>query len=184
MTERQMIERLKALRQTSGRIDLIAQEDIEKKRMLKMKWMTYFRNNIEIYISMRMGFHNYGYQNFSYHLMNESDQYIEISTRGTGKSLRVVAYAAARALLYPNSKIGLTAKDNSQASENYLTAFMQELILKQLSPFLNWLYVHKLITGRETDKGYVATFWNGSVIYFFPTINSSRGKIIKKYLIM
>ena len=94
--------------------------------------------------------------------------------------MRVVAYGAARALLYPNSKIGLAAKDNSQSSEDYLTAFMQELIQKQLSPLLHWLYVHKLITGRETDKGYVVNFWNGSVIYFFPTINSSRGKIIKK----
>ena len=131
-----------------------------------------------------MGFHGYGYQNFSYHIMNQADQYIEVSTRGVGKSLRVVAFACARALLYPNSKIGITAVGASQANENYLTAFMQELVLHPYSPFLNWLYNHKMITSRETDKGYNVTFWNGSIIYFFPCINSSRGKIIKNNLIM
>lgn len=175
MTERQILERLKKLRTKSNKTDIMSLKQQKTIKELKMRWMTYFRNNIEIYINYRMGFHGYGYQNFSYHLMNVSDQYVEISTRGVGKSLRVVAYGAARALLYPNSKIGLAAKDNSQSSEDYLTAFMQELIQKQLSPLLHWLYVHKLITGRETDKGYVVNFWNGSVIYFFPTINSSRG---------
>lgn len=175
MTERQIIERLKALRQTSGNIDVVSREQKEKEKINKMKWITYYRKNIEIYIEKRMKFHGYGYQNFSYHLMNMADQYIEVSTRGTGKSLRATAFACARALLYPNSKIGLTAVGASQADENFLTAFMQELVLKPYSPLLNWLYNNGMIKTRETNKGYVASFWNGSVIYFFPTINSSRG---------
>ena len=136
--------------------------------------MTYFRLNPEIYIEKRMGFHHFGYQHFSYHLMGQANQYTEVSTRGTGKSLRATNFACAMSLLKPNSKIGITAVGSSQANENFLTAFMQEIVYKY-SPFMKWLYDNKLITTRETDKGYTATFWNGSIIYFFPCIDSARG---------
>ena len=175
MTEREILQRLKKLRESSGHINENTIEEKKRKDILKRKWITYFRENIEIYINCRMGFHCYGYQSFSYHLMNEAEQYIEVSTRGLGKSLKVIGFASARALLYPHSKIGVTAVGSSQANENYLTAFMQELVLHPYSWFLNWLYTHKMITSRETDKGYQVTFWNGSIIYFFPCINSSRG---------
>lgn len=97
------------------------------------------------------------------------------------KSLRVVSYATARALLYSGSKIGITASGASQANENFNTAFMQEIVYKY-SPFVKWLYENKYIKTRESDKGYVVTFWNGSIIYFFPCIDSSRGKQKKQII--
>lgn len=183
MTDRQKIEKLKLLNsqiKNKQKEVLSIDEDL---KLRKKQWITYFRKNIPIYIEKRLRFHSFGYQNFSYHLMNEANQYMETSTRGVGKSLRATMLACARALLYPNSKIGVTAVGASQANENYLTAFMQEIVFKY-SPYMKWLYENKLFTSRETDKGYTVTFWNGSIIYFFPCINSSRGKIIKKYLIM
>ena len=84
MTERQILERLKKLCTKSNKTDIMSLKQQKTIKELKMRWMTYFRNNIEIYINYRMGFHGYGYQNFSYHLMNVSDQYVEISTRGVG----------------------------------------------------------------------------------------------------
>lgn len=174
MTERQNLEKLKELmRETNTSVETSEVEILEKNN-LKKRWITYFRNNPEIYIEKRMGFHSFGYQNFSYHLMQQASQYIEVSTRGTGKSLRVVVFACFRALLYPGSKIGVTAVGASQANENFLTAFMQEIVYKY-SPFMKWLWDNKYITSKETDKGYTAQFWNGSIIYFFPAINSSRG---------
>src|SRR5690606_38412475 len=119
----------------------------------------------------RMNFHSFGYQNFSYHLMNEASNYIEVSTRGVGKSLRCIVYAAARALLYPYSKIGVCAAQKNQSDEDFQTAFMHELV-NQYSPFMKWLYKNGLIKTKEAEKGYVVEFLNGSIIYFFACIES------------
>lgn len=175
MTERECLEKLKQLRSKSSCVIDLTEEQQQEKIDRKKRWVTYFRNNIETYIVKRMGFYSFGYQVFSYHLMNASNQYIEVSTRGVGKSLRATCFASARALLYPGSKIGITAVGASQANENFNTAFMQELIYKKYSPFLAWLYDKGLITTKLTDKGYCVNFWNGSIIYFFACISSSRG---------
>lgn len=176
MSDRQIIEKIKNLKKYTNSLKESSPEEKQRKIDLKKRWITYFRNNPEIYIEKRMGFHSFGYQNFSYHLMQKADQYIEVSTRGTGKSLRAVVYGCYHALTRPGAKVGLTAKGASQASENYLTAFLKEIVYKY-SPFMKWLWENKLVTSKETDKGYVVEFWNGSVIYFFPCIDSSRGKI-------
>lgn len=174
MTERQVLERLKQLKYKNS-TTVVKNEKLEQEKInRKKRWITYFRQNPEIYISKKMGFHSFGYQNFSYHLMSKSNQYLEVSTRGTGKSLRAVVWACHRCLVFPHSKIGLTAAGASQADENYLTAFLQEIVY-QYSPFMRWLWDNKLVTSKLTAKGYVVTFWNGSIIYFFPCINSSRG---------
>lgn len=175
MTERETIERLKYLRSKNKKSINLTDKEKEEIKNRKKRWITYFRLNPEIYIEKRMEFHSFGYQNFSYHLMGNSSVYNEISTRGVGKSLRCVAYAASYCLLYPGAKVGLAAVTRSQADEDFQTAFKIELIGKY-SKFMNWLYNKGMIKTRETEKGFVAEFWNGSIIYFFPAIDSSRGK--------
>lgn len=85
MTERQILLRLKELRKKNNKTDTLTKEQKQNKINMMKKWITYYRLNPEIYIEKRMRFHSFGYQNFSYHLMGSSDQYIEVSTRGTGK---------------------------------------------------------------------------------------------------
>jgi len=174
MTSREKLEELKRLRDRISNTQIKTEEELQKIKDRKKRWATYFRKNPAIYIEKRMGFHSFGYQNFSYDLMQQANQYIEVSTRGVGKSLRAIVFGAYRCLVYPGSKVGVTAVGNSQANENFLTAFMGELVFKY-SWLMKWLYENKYITTRETDKGYNVTFWNGSTMTFFPCINSSRG---------
>lgn len=174
MTEREIIERLKELLSKNSISIKKTVEQQEEVKNRKKRWATYFRNNPEIFIEHRMKFHSFGYQNFSYHLMGSSSKYNEISTRGVGKSLRCIVFAAAHCLLHPGAKVGVAAVTRSQADEDFQTAFKLELVDKY-SIFMKWLYDNGLIKTRETEKGYVAEFWNGSIIYFFPAIDSSRG---------
>lgn len=175
MTEREIIERLKELRSENNKAEFLTSEDKEKIQDRKKMWMTYWRQNPEVYIEKKMTFHSFGYQNFSYHLMNEATNYEEISTRGVGKTLRVIVYATCMALLYPYSKIGIGAVTRSQADEDFQTTFDKE-VCGQFSIFCRWLKQKGLITSRETEKGFSTSFWNGSMMYFFPVIDSSRGK--------
>jgi hypothetical protein len=174
MTEREIIERLKELRSENNKAEFLTSEDKEKIQDRKKMWMTYWRQNPEVYIEKKMTFHSFGYQNFSYHLMNEATNYEEISTRGVGKTLRVIVYATCMALLYPYSKIGIGAVTRSQADEDFQTTFDKE-VCGQFSIFCRWLKQKGLITSRETEKGFMVTFFNGSIMYFFPVIDSSRG---------
>jgi hypothetical protein len=174
MTEREEIERIKFLRSQNFKSKQITEEDLEKIKQRRMQWMVYWRNNPELYIEYKMRFHSFGYQHFSYHLMNEATDYEEISTRGVGKTLRVIAFATCIALLYPYSKIGVGAVTRSQAEEDFQTTFNKE-VCDQFSLLCKWLKQKGLITSRESEKGFTVSFWNGSVIYFFPVIDSSRG---------
>lgn len=85
MTDRQKIEYLKQLNADIQIKSNNSEYDEDVMKMRKKRWATYFRKNIPIYIEKRMRFHSYGYQNFSYQLMNEANQYLETSTRGVGK---------------------------------------------------------------------------------------------------
>ena len=156
MTEREVINKLKELHSSNSKVDKLSKEDIEKKKNRKKRWMTYWRNNPEIYIEYKMKFHSFGYQNFSYHLMNEATDYEEISTRGVGKTLRVIAFATAMALLYPYSKIGIGAVTRSQSDEDFQTTFNKE-VCDQFSMFCKWLKQKGLITSRETEKGFISS---------------------------
>jgi hypothetical protein len=175
MTERQIIEQIKTLRSQNIKAEKLTVEQIEEIDARKKRWMVYWRNNIELYIEYKMKFHSFGYQHFSYHLMNDATNYMEVSTRGVGKTLRVIAFATAKAILYPYSKIGVGAVTRSQADEDFQTTFNKE-VCDQFSIFCKWLKQKGLITIRETEKGFNVSFWNGSVLYFFPVIDSSRGK--------
>lgn len=175
MTEREQIERLKYLRSKNFQSSQKSKDEIEKIKERKMQWCYYWRNNIPLYIEHKMKFHSFGYQHFSYQMMDEATNYIEVSTRGVGKTMRVIAYATAKALLYPYSKIGVGAVTRSQADEDFQTTFNRE-ICEQFSIFCKWLKQKGLITSRETEKGFTVSLWNGSTIYFFPVIDSSRGK--------
>ena len=79
MTDRQIIDKLKNIYVSQSHII----DDNEEHKLeidnRKKRWITYFRNNIEIYIEKRMNFHSFGYQNFSYHLMNEASNCIKVS---------------------------------------------------------------------------------------------------------
>lgn len=174
MTERQIIEQIKTLRSQNIKAEKLTVEQIEEIDARKKRWMVYWRNNIELYIEYKMKFHSFGYQHFSYHLMNDATNYMEVSTRGVGKTLRVIAFATAKAILYPYSKIGVGAVTRSQADEDFQTTFNKE-VCDQFSIFCKWLKQKGLITSRETEKGFNVSFWNGSVLYFFPVIDSSRG---------
>lgn len=84
MTDRQILGEIKKLQLKSKKSNINKERELEVYNN-RRRWLTYYRENIEIYIEKRMGFHGFGYQNFSYHIMDKSDQYIEVSTRGVGK---------------------------------------------------------------------------------------------------
>lgn len=172
MTKNEIIEKLYKLDKTNNpkkNINNNSKEMVERKK----RWITFWRNNPDLYIHYKMGFYSFPYQHFSYYLMGEATTYFDVSTRGVGKSLKAITFGVSHMLLFPYARVGVMSVTASQAAEDYETTFKSD-VLKN-SPFINWLWQNGYITGKQTDKGYRIDCWNGSFMLFFPAIDSSRG---------
>lgn len=110
----------------------------------------------------------------AYYEMGEATTYFEVSTRGVSKTFKAIVAGTAFCMLYPGYKVIVAAVTKSQAEQDFSETFRGEVIEK-FSPVLKYLANEGKITWRETDKGFVVTFWNGSMITFCPCIDSSRG---------
>lgn len=90
------------------------------------------------------------------------------------KTFKAIVAGTAFCMLYPGYKVIVAAVTKSQAEQDFSETFRGEVVEK-FSPILKYLANEGKITWRETDKGFVVTFWNGSMITFCPAIDSSRG---------
>lgn len=182
MTERQQLEYLKELRSSkSNKINL----SIDKREEItnrKKRWITLWRKNINLYIHYKLGIRSFPFQHFAYYIMGDSTTYMDISTRGVSKSFKAVVFATAMCMLYPGYKVGIAAVSRAPADEDYQATFLGEIVNK-LSPIIKYLWDNGLIVARETEKGYLVTFWNNSSILFFPCIDSSRGAHVNLLII-
>lgn len=174
MTERQILERLKKLQSNNTKVDKKDEERLKEVNERKKRWITFWRKNPNLYIHYIMGVNSYPYQHYSYYLMGDSTQYVDVSTRGVSKTFKAITFGVSHCLMFPYAKVGVCAVTAGQSNEDYDSTFIGDLVNKN-SPFLKWLWDSGLITSKVTEKGYRIDFWNGSVMYFFPCIDSSRG---------
>lgn len=177
MTEKQKLDKLIALRSVNN--DSV--DDIIKKReeinRNKQEWLNFWRRNINLYISHKLGVNTYPFQHKSYYLMDESTTYVEIATRGLSKTFRMALWGCATASVRPYTKIVLTASTFAQASALVFEKLEKELFTKEtLSPVLSYLYKEDLIVIKKLDQKIEISFtYNGSTIIVVPCMDSVRG---------
>jgi hypothetical protein len=175
MTERQALEYIKSLNK-QAQIQVVDYAQLQERINKKKRWITFWRKNINLYIHYKLGIRSFPYQHYAYYQMGEATTYFDVSTRGVSKSFKAITFATAKCMLYPGFKVGVAAVSRGPADEDYQSTFLGEIVNK-LSPLMKYLWDSGLVTARETEKGYLVTFWNNSSILFFPCIDSSRGKI-------
>lgn len=175
MTDRECLDRLKKLRNNRRREEKMSIEREKEVKDRKKKWITFWRDNPNLYIHYKMGVISFPYQHYSYYLMGDATTYVDVSTRGVSKTFKSIAFAASMCLLFPHYSVAVMAVSRGQASADFETTFKRELCNKN-SSLLNWLMDNNLITYKESEKGYIAQFWNGSSMIFCPAIDSSRGE--------
>lgn len=174
MTERECLEVLKNKSSTNQAIITKTKEQQTELDKKKCQWVVFFRKNINLYIQYVLGVGMFPFQHYCIYTMSEADTMVDVSTRGVSKTWKAVLYGIAKCMLYPAEKVGIAAVTRSQADEDFQTTFLAEIVMKS-SPLLRYFWEQGLITSKETEKGYAVTFWNGSMMYFFPCIDSSRG---------
>ena len=181
MNDRKTIDKLKQIYQKNHQSQQIDNSKRQEKIDRNKRWIQFWRENPNLYIHFKMGFKSFAYQHFSYYLMGEATTYFDVSTRGVGKSLKAVTFGVSQCLLFPYKSVAVLAVGRSQSDADFETTFKVDVFKN--SPFVSWLWDKGLITAKNTEKGYRVDFWNGSVMYFMPCIDSSRGEHVSLIII-
>lgn len=176
MTERQTLERIKLLRSKTTKSDELTQEEIAERNLCKTEWAVFWRKNINLFISAKLHINTYPFQHRSFYLMQDSTMYDEIATRGVSKSYKMALFGIATCLLYPYSKVVITANTFQQACSIVEEKLERELFTKEtLSPVLCYLYKNGYIKIDRKDNQLEVNFpFNHSVMTFVPCLDSAR----------
>jgi extradiol dioxygenase family protein len=176
MGEREILEKIKVLRNKRIVEDVNSKKNMEEIDRNKREWLTFWRRNINLYISAKLGINTFSFQHWSYYLMSDATLYEEITTRGGSKTFRMPVYGFAQCLLKPYTKVVFTANTFGQAQKVLDDKIKPELLGKGgYSPVLRYLYDNGYITIRGEDQSYTVTFFNGSTFKIVPCLDSARG---------
>ena len=149
--------------------------DEATKRKRTKQWCTFYRRNLNIYISERLRVKLRPFQHIQSYLMGVSDSFWNICSRGTSKSFLTILVCTAIALLYPYSEIVIVSSTIDQANKLVDNKLEKELIGK-LSPVLKQMYDSGYIVITHPKDCAQVDFGNHSWIKVMPALDSSRGE--------
>ena len=89
MTERETLEKLKVLRSHHSKEKEVTKAEKEEMNKCRGEWLSFWRNNIHLYIKHKLGINTYDHQAISYYLMSQATQYDELSSRGVAKIIKL-----------------------------------------------------------------------------------------------
>lgn len=147
----------------------------EKRDNVK-KWCSFYRRNINLYMSRHLKIRLHPFQHIMLYLMGVSQTFFAMCSRGASKSFLSGGFAMATCLLYPYSEVHLTATTINQAKKMVKNKMENELCDK-LSPVLKYYKEIGLISFHYgKDEIRVDFDFNGSHIWVDPADEQSRGK--------
>lgn len=132
-------------------------------------WTTLWRNNPHRFVADYLQINLHIFQMILIYMMDKSNFFMFIASRGLGKSFLISVYCCARAILYPHSKIIVSAGSKAQAK--LLISQKIEKELMQMSPNLRKEIKEIKCNGQDAK----VIFKNGSTIEAVVSGDGSRG---------
>lgn len=160
----------KSKRREKNRVKKI---DKNTKRKRTRQWCTFYRRNLNIYISERLRIKLRPFQHIMIYLMGISETFWAICSRGLSKTWTAGCVAVSLCLLYPKTECIIVSSAIKQA--NLIITEKIEKELMSLSPILRQMYEDGLITFRDENDCRQMHFWNGSSIKVLPEAETARG---------
>lgn len=141
-----------------------------KKRIEKIKlWTTFYRLNVHRFAQHYLGLSLYPFQLIMLFLLNISNGFMCVASRGTSKTFILAVFACCRAILYPKSQIVVVALTKDQAGI-IVTKKIQGELMKSSANLCREI---KKITANKSE--YTVEFHNGSTLFVVPATDSARG---------
>lgn len=155
---------------TKRPMQITKKEELDKKFQNKIiDWVTFYRRNIHRFVEHYFGIDLHFYQKIMIYLMNLSPQVVILCARASAKSFITSLYACAICVLYPNSKVLVTAMTKKQAGLLITEKIEKELM--GMSPNLR-REIKKISTGQNAIE---VIFHNGSSFIAGVAGEQSRG---------
>ena len=143
-------------------IDLAFEENI-------IDWTTFYRRNIHRFIEHYFGIKLYLYQIIIIYLMHLAPTVVVVCARAIAKSFLTSCYACAVCVLYPNSKVVVTAKLKQTA--RLLVSEKIEKELMNMSPNLR----REILKIQSNQNHIEVVFKNGSSLLCVACTDNARG---------
>ncbi len=132
-------------------------------------WTQYYRENPHRFATEYLGIGLFLFQAMLIYMMDKSDIFAIIASRGLGKSFLISVYCCIRAILYPNSKIIIASCTKGQSK-----LLISQKIEKELcGKYPNLAREIKQIKTGANES--VVIFKNGSTIEAVASNDNSRG---------
>lgn len=151
-------------------MQITKKDELDRKFQNKIiDWVTFYRRNIHRFVEHYFGIDLHFYQKIMIYLMNLSPQVVILCARASAKSFITSLYACAICVLYPNSKVLVTAMTKKQAGLLITEKIEKELM--GMSPNLR-REIKKISTGQNAIE---VIFHNGSSFIAGVAGEQSRG---------
>ena len=147
---------------------------MDKKENIK-RWCSFYRRNINLYACRHLKIKLHPFQHIMLYLMNVSQVFFAVCSRGLSKTFIVATYAICKCLLYPYSEVHLTSSTIPQATK-LVKDKMENELCKKLSPVLKYYYEKDLIAFHYSKEEIWVEFKiNGSKLWVDAATDGSRG---------
>jgi len=151
-------------------MSMMREKDFTEQRKEKIKlWTTFYRRNIHRLVEHYFGVKLHFFQKLWLYLMDTSEIFMTIASRGISKSWMIGLYALAKGVLYPGSEIVIAAGSKKQAGlivSKHIKGFFQE-------KYPNIAREIRKITANNDD--WLVELHNGSTIIVVPGTELARG---------
>lgn len=132
-------------------------------------WTQYYRANPHRFATEYLGMGLFLFQSILIYMMDISDIFLIVASRGLGKSYLIAVYCCVRAILYPNSKIIIASATKGQS--RLLISQKIDKELKAKYPNL----AREIEDIKTSANESVVIFKNGSTIEAVASNDNSRG---------
>jgi len=149
---------------------MLREKDFTEQRRKKIKlWTTFYRRNIHRFVEHYFGVKLHFFQKLWIYLMDTSELFMTIASRGISKSWVIGLYALAKGVLYPGSEIVIASGSKKQAGlivSKHIKGFFQE-------KYPNIAREIRKITSNNED--WLVELHNGTTIIVVPGTELARG---------
>lgn len=132
-------------------------------------WNTFFRRNPHRFVETYLNITLYWYQSITLYLMFVCTIVVIVAARAAAKSFIIAVYAVSKAILYPNSKIVLTANTRGESALIVSDKILNELC--NMSPNLR----REILSWHVNKSEVIVKFRSGSTIETVTCNEQARG---------
>ena len=111
-----ILQNMRHFKRPDEPISILTEREMTQKKKDRLKsWVTFYRNNMSIFVEHYLGIKLFPYQRYWINLISHSTDFLGIASRASAKSWLIAVYVMAKCILYPGTVVALASSTKGQA---------------------------------------------------------------------